>query len=68
MEGLAGQAKPAHIRASIEGTIKRSTCAQGHALSSPLSTNHIVGALCIRAQRHSGVVTNRVPTDHIMVF
>ena len=31
MEGLASQAKPAHIRASIEATIKLPTCAQGHA-------------------------------------
>ena len=31
MEGLANQAKPAHIRASIEATIERPTCAQGHA-------------------------------------
>ena len=31
MEGLASQAKPAHIRASIETTIKPLSCAQGHA-------------------------------------
>ena len=31
MEGLASQAKPAHIRASIEATIKPPTCVQGHA-------------------------------------
>ena len=31
MEGLASQAKPAHIRTSIDATIKPSTCAQGHA-------------------------------------
>ena len=31
MEGLASQAKPAHIRAFIEVTIKPPTCAQGHA-------------------------------------
>ena len=32
MEGLASQAKPARIIASIEATIKPPTCAQGHAL------------------------------------
>ena len=31
MEGLASQAKPAHIRASIEATINRPTCAQSPA-------------------------------------
>ena len=31
MEGLASQAKPTHIRASIEATIKPPTCAQNHA-------------------------------------
>ena len=31
MKGLASQAKPAHIRASIETTIKPLTCTQGHA-------------------------------------
>ena len=31
MEGLASQVKPAHIRASIETTIKLLSCAQGHA-------------------------------------
>ena len=35
---------------------------QGHAFPNPLSTNHIVQALCTRAQRHSWVVKNRVPT------
>ena len=31
MEGLASQAKPAHIRTSLDTMIKPSTCAQGHA-------------------------------------
>ena len=31
MEGLASQAKPAHIRASIEATIKLPNYAKGHA-------------------------------------
>ena len=30
MEGLASQAKPTHIRASIEAMIKPPTCTQGH--------------------------------------
>ena len=32
MKGLASQAKPAHVRVSIEATINPPTCAQGHAL------------------------------------
>ena len=35
---------------------------QGPAFPNPLSTNHIVRALYIRAQRHPWVVKNRVPT------
>ena len=36
--------------------------AQGQAFSNPFSTNHIVRALYIRAQRHPWVVKNCVPT------
>ena len=35
---------------------------QGPAFPNPLSTNHIVRALYIRAQCHPWVVKNRVPT------
>ena len=35
---------------------------QGPAFPNPLSTNHIVRALYIQAQRHPWVVKNRVPT------
>ena len=37
-------------------------CIQGHAFPNPLSTNHIVRVLYIRAQHHSWVLKNCVPT------
>ena len=40
--------------------------AQGQAFPNPLSTNHIVRALYIRAQRHPWVVKNRVLTGFIL--
>ena len=36
--------------------------AQWQAIPNPLSTNHVVWALCTRAQRHPWVVKNRVHT------
>ena len=39
---------------------------QGLAFPNPLSTNHIVWALYIRAQGHSRAVKNRVPTGIIV--
>ena len=41
---------------------KPSSDDQGPAFPNPLSTNHIVRVLYIRAQRHPWVVKNRVPT------
>ena len=41
---------------------------QGLAFPNPLCTNHVVWALCTRAQRHPWVVKNRVPTSSFNLF
>ena len=62
MEGLASQAKPAHIRASIEATIKLPTCAQGHAFQTHSLQIIFLGPFTYEPNVILGPLNNRVAT------